>query len=183
MKLDSRDIDIEDIEIGIYYHESDYASIKRRIVSIIIDIMVIVMISCIVLIITRLFNDNLNLKSNCFFLVALSFLYLTFLKRSRFRTVGYILMGIKVVNLRGGKPSLYSMFMRVIMLIIGTYDIPKSIDLAKTDLTKQTLRDKFLGHYVVNVKARPIGSGPIVTAANYYGMRRLFKYKKVEKES
>ena len=66
-------------------------------------------------------------------------------------------------------------------MIIGNYDYSKSIELVKTELTKQTLRDKYLGNYVIKADAKPIGSGPIITVAKHYGMRQTLLYKKVKK--
>ena len=175
------DINLFESETGVFYHKDDYASFTRRVVAGIIDIYVIIVLSTLFLIFTRFLNDQISLKSNYIFLIDMAFIYLTFLKRSKFRTIGYYITGIKIVDLSGCKPSLYNMFLRVIVLIIGTYDYSKSIELVKTELTKQTLRDKYLGNYVIKADAKPIGSGPIITVAKHYGMRQTLLYKKVKK--
>ena len=180
MKLDSTEISELESDIGIYYHEDDYASFSRRIIAAIIDISVIILFSSMILLFTRVLNDQINIKSSYLFLISLTLVYFTFFKRSKLRTIGYILTRIKIVDLSGSKPSLYNMFMRVILLIAGPDDYSKSIELVKIEKTKQSLRDKYLGNYVVNVNAKPIGSGPIITVANRYGSRHIFRYKKVE---
>lgn len=178
MKSDSTDITGSDT--GVFYHEDDYASFSRRVTAALIDIAVIIVFSSLILLFTRFLNDQIRINSSYLFLISLTLVYFTFFKRSKFRTLGYILTGIKVVDLSGSMPSLYNMFMRLVIFVSGPYDYSKSIELIKTEKTKQSLRDKYLGNYVVNVNAKPIGSGPIVLVANRYGSRRVFRYKKVE---
>lgn len=174
------DLEIEESKTGVFYHKDDYASFSRRVIAGIIDIYVIIVFSTIFLIFTKLLNEQISFNSNFIILIDMAFIYLTFLKRSDLRTIGYYITGIKIVDLTGSKPSLYNMFLRIIIFIIGTYDYSKSIELLKTELTKQTFRDKYLGNYVIKVDAEPVGSGPIITVAKRYGIRQTLLYKKVE---
>ncbi|MCP3920959.1 MAG: RDD family protein [Desulfobacterales bacterium] len=187
MKYDFDDIfklnyKIDDNDTGVFYEEDDYAGLLRRVFAAMIDLSVIITFSTLFLVFIYSLNEKIPAKTNFIFLINISFIYLTFLKRSSYRTLGYFITGIKIVNLSGYKPSLYNMFLRIIILIFGTYDYSKSIDLIKTESFKQTLRDRYLGNYVVMVNAKPIGSGPIVTVAKQYSTRHIFKHRKVKKE-
>src|SRR5262249_55847933 len=45
--------------------------------------------------------------------------YFVFLKRSRFRTLGYALSGARIVNLQGRRPSIYSLVIRLLFVVGG----------------------------------------------------------------
>ena len=94
------------------------------------------------------------------------FLYLGPLKRSTFRTPGYLVAGVRIVNFRGGRPSLLAMALRC------GFALPWSgltfLDLLWFLVTgrRQKLSDDRARTYVVRVGAEPVGRGPIVAA--YY---------------
>lgn len=81
------------------------------------------------------------------------------MKRSKIRTIGYILTGVKIVNLKGEKPSIFKMILRASLLVIGPFELIIDIIWLTSEVTKQTLRDKYVGTYVVNLNAIPIGKG------------------------
>lgn len=94
-----------------------------------------------------------------------AFLYLGPLKRSRLRTLGYRVTGVRIVSLRGGRPSLLAMALRVGLYMLGNF---AAFDFLWFLVVKrrQKLSDQLVGTYVVRAGAEPVGRGRIVTA--YY---------------
>ena len=102
------------------------------------------------------------------------FLYLGVLKASRWGTAGYRLLGLRVVDLRGGRPSLSRMFLRSFLLVFGfstgfwLHDLLWTFSLPD----RRKLTDLFAGTTVVRARANPEGRGPIVLA--YYDVMGYF---------
>jgi uncharacterized RDD family membrane protein YckC len=55
------------------------------------------------------------------FLIAI-WVYLAPVKRSDFGTIGYRILGIKLVSAKGGRPSLINMTMRMMMWMFGPFN-------------------------------------------------------------
>jgi len=95
-------------------------------------------------------------------LPAVAYVYLTVLKRSRIRTLGYILMGVRIVDIRGGRPSLLQMTVRMVPLLPVPWSFLFDLGWILDEPQRQTLRDKWAGTFVVGRKAKPIGTAPIL---------------------
>jgi uncharacterized RDD family membrane protein YckC len=92
---------------------------------------------------------------------AVAYLYLTLLKRSRIRTLGYILTGVRIVDIRGGRPSLLQMTVRLAPLLPVPWSLLFDLAWMVDEPQRQTLRDKWAGTFIVRRKAKPVGTAPI----------------------
>jgi uncharacterized RDD family membrane protein YckC len=92
------------------------------------------------------------------------YLYLTVLKRSEVGTLGYILTGVRIVNIEGKRPSMLQMTGRMLPLLplpLLPLTLPFDLAWVVDDPHRQTLRDKWVGTFVVRRNARPIGTAPV----------------------
>lgn len=144
---------------GVYYNRSDYASFTKRVIIAFVDLIVILLISVLILYISNFFINNVEtyLDFNFSSFILVSVIYLAFLKRSKYRTLGYIITGVKIVNLKGEKPSIFRMILRVGLLMVGPFELVIDIIWLTSEMTRQTLRDKYVGTYVINQNANPEG--------------------------
>jgi uncharacterized RDD family membrane protein YckC len=88
--------------------------------------------------------------------------YMVVLKRSRFRTLGYRLGGVKIVGLDGGPPSYPSLLLRFTFTALGPLNWCIDLLWLSHDPHRQALRDKFANTYVIRTDAQPAGEGRIV---------------------
>ncbi len=101
--------------------------------------------------------------------------YLTILKRSNLSTVGFRIGKVKIVNLTGETPSIPTMSLRFLLLSLGPFEFFIDLLWLTGEGTKQTLRDKYVGTYVVKRDATPIGSSTIVhTRLHVLGWNLLY---------
>ena len=169
--------DLEE-NIGVIFNREEYAGLIKRIVIAVVDLILIFGISISVLFITDylIYNDELYYKFNFFFILIFSIWYLAFLKRSKFRTLGYILTGVKIVDLKGQKPSAIKMILRALLLLLGPFELIIDIIWLTSERTKQTLRDKYIGTYVVNKDAIPVKKGPLQNVSlGFMGWNLMYK--------
>lgn len=154
-----------DENFGVIFDKKDYAGFIKRVIIAAVDLIVIFVISTAVLYISDylIYEEEPYYKFNFFFMLVFSIWYLAILKRSNFRTIGYILTGVKIVDLKGERPSIFKMIFRVSLLILGPFELIIDIIWLTQEATRQTLRDKYVGTYVVNQNAIPVGSGKLQT--------------------
>ncbi len=147
--------------LGVIYDKTEYAGIIKRIIIAAVDTMIILIVTSAVLYISdyMIIDDTTYIKFNFIFFFIFSIFYLALLKRSKIRTLGYTLTGVKIVDLRGKKPSIFNMVFRAILLLFGPFELIFDIIWLMQEPTRQTLRDKYTGTYVINKKANPVGSG------------------------
>jgi uncharacterized RDD family membrane protein YckC len=151
---------------GVYYAMSDYAGFLRRVVVIAIDTTVLLVIGvCLWFpILTVWWAVIPERDPSGFFLLAWivsAWLYLTVLKRSRVRTVAYRLLGLKIVTTKGERPSLLAMTFRMFMWMFGPFNFILDLIWLGADTEQQSLRDCYVGTYVVRYDAEPLGVGPM----------------------
>ena len=104
--------------------------------------------------------------------------YLTVLKRSQVRTLGYILAGTKIVTLKGDRPSIWRMTYRLLLWVLGPLNVLVDLFWVSNDDDSQTLRDRLAGTYVVRSNAEPIGRGRIALVG-YYAFALALTFSKV----
>ncbi len=105
-------------------------------------------------------SENLLISmTGCIWFVA-SWFYLTKLKSSRIRTVGYWAAGIKVIDYRGKPPTLFAMTMRLFLLMIGPFNPITDLIWTGVDPNGRSLRDGYTGIHVVRRDAAPQGTAP-----------------------
>jgi uncharacterized RDD family membrane protein YckC len=100
-----------------------------------------------------------------------TYFYLVILESSRFGTLGFIITGVKVLNLKGERPSLLRMTLRQLLWVVGPFHPFTDLLWLGGDDFRQTLRDKFAGTIVVKRDAVPAGRGPV--HLRYYGFAGL----------
>jgi uncharacterized RDD family membrane protein YckC len=98
-----------------------------------------------------------------FSLLGIMFTYFVILKRTDFRTIGYRVFQVRVVDLHGNRPSIFSMVNRFSFMLLGPLNGIIDLLWITSDDSKQALRDRWSGTYVVKTEAEPLGTGPIVT--------------------
>ncbi|MCA9101462.1 MAG: RDD family protein [Planctomycetales bacterium] len=159
----------DSLGMGVYYDEADCAGITRRLVASAVDATVLVMFAIVISLVgvATLNRNGLNDTGRndvwyLMFWLAGGFAYLSALKASRWRTLGYRVAGLKIVTLRGEPPSNWRMSFRLGLAFAATVLVPP-LDLfwVGVDNSAQTLRDGFAGTLVVRAGAEPAGTGPI----------------------
>ena len=168
---------------GAYYHLEEYAGFTRRIAVLVID-SVVLLASGIPLWIAIWTTSWIVAPSydpsGIFFLawVAVVWAYLVPLKRSRFRTVAYLLLGLKIVTTKGERPSLFTMTFRMLMWLFGPFNLLLDLIWLGADTEGQSLRDCYAGTYVLRNSAEPIGFAP-VHLTRYVGAGLSLAYPRV----
>jgi uncharacterized RDD family membrane protein YckC len=145
---------------GVFYSQSDYAGIIRRLAIVLIDSSFLIAVFILMYSSAPLMNMSERHIAGGFVLV--TYLYLVILKRSKTRTIAYRLLDTRVVDLEGNAPSIWKMTLRYILLIGGPFHILADLLWLTGERDKQSIRDKFAATYVVRNKAQPIGRGKIL---------------------
>jgi uncharacterized RDD family membrane protein YckC len=160
-----------------------FAGFLRRLVVIMIDMTVLLLVGVmlwIALLAVYWDPETGGDPSGIFYLVwvAITWFYLTVIKRSRWRTLGYRMLGLKIVTTRGTRPSLFRMTFRFLLWIFGPFNFLLDLFWLGADSEQQSLRDCYAGTYVVRNCAEPIGSAPI-HLTRYHGMGLTLVYPRV----
>jgi uncharacterized RDD family membrane protein YckC len=145
-------------EIGHYYAAGDYAGLLRRFVIIAVD-------SCVIAAAGGLFlflQAERQFTETVFYSwIAFTYVYLVLLEASAVGTLGFLLTGVKIVTLKGERPSVLRMTFRLLLWTLGPINACLDLYWLTGDDYKQTLRDKFASTYVIRRNAIPAGSGEI----------------------
>jgi uncharacterized RDD family membrane protein YckC len=149
---------------GVYFRREDYASFWRRAFVDGIDFAVAAIIALILVLVISAIFDMSDWMAELIMLTAfaITFGYFVVLKRSRFRTVGYRLGGVRVVGLDGLPPGWGTMILRALFIFPGPINWLLDLTWLSTDRHRQALRDKFTRTYVIRSGASPIGKGRLV---------------------
>src|SRR3989442_1205543 len=100
---------------GVYFAADDYIGLGPRIIILFVDTVVLgLMVWMLSSFWFHLVGDHEMFAGVVVFAV---WLYLVPLKRSVFRTIGYQLTGVKLVNLKGQRPSLWLLTLRSLLWI------------------------------------------------------------------
>ena len=167
-----------------YYDRSDYAGYGTRLIILLIDSLVLIFTGIVLLVPFALFAMSGTTEddpSGYFWLLYLPtvWAYLVPLKRSEFGTVGFKLLGVKLVTTKGGRPSLFSMTVRTMMWIIGgPFNLVMDLLWLGADSERQSLRDCYLGTYLIRRSAVPAGRAP-VRLTHYNAMGFTLCYPRV----
>jgi uncharacterized RDD family membrane protein YckC len=163
---------------GVYYRTEDYLGVTRRLLIDLIDLTAAFALSALVVAAgwaTGPYGEHMPAVT-LFLCAAVWFSYFVLLKRSRFRTLGYRVAGARIVNLRGSRPSILSLFGRLLFAFVGPLNFLLDLFWLTGDANRQALRDKFAGTYVVREDASPAGAGAIaIRTYMFWGMTFLFR--------
>jgi uncharacterized RDD family membrane protein YckC len=168
---------------GVYYSQQDYASLSRRFMIMAIDIPILALIWIAMVFIWELANpDWEELPASLTYIwLAIAYLYLSILRCFEKRTLGNILTGTRIVNLKGISPSLFQMTFRFLILVLGPINFFVDLFWLAGDPNKQTLRDKFAGTYVIRKNAKPLGRG-VQQLSHYHFFGFSFLFREVKRE-
>jgi uncharacterized RDD family membrane protein YckC len=159
-----------EIPRAVCFDRRDYAGPLTRVAILCIDLIALVLLAFLVLVAITAYwvirYDESDVPPQIvwhtvWIILTVAYLYLTVLQRSRIRTLGYILTRVRIVDIRGGKPSLLQMTVRLIPLVPVPWSLLFDLGWIVDEPHKQTLRDKWAGTFVVRHKAVPIGTAPV----------------------
>ena len=168
------------VEYGVYYAVSDYIGVWRRFFIDLVDVVVAGIVSA-ALSATLLWlpsSDDQLVFGLLVVWLSVWFGYFVLLKRSRFRTVGYVLARAQIVNLRGETHSVASLFIRMLFAAFGPLNLLFDLLWIPSDPCRQALRDKFAHTYVVRRGASPDGTGRI-TYGHYTVLGASYLFQEV----
>ena len=164
---------------GVYFRPEDYVGLSWRLLIDVVDLIVVCGIwALLTLPLLMVLPKDKVLWGHTLLLTlaGVSFSYLVVLKRSRFRTLGYVLAGARIVNLRGDPPSIASMTLRLFFTVLGPFNLLLDLLWIGSDSYRQALHDKFAHTYVVKKTAVPSGRGPIGYASyDIFGWHFIFQ--------
>jgi uncharacterized RDD family membrane protein YckC len=152
---------VHDLGNGVYFARRDYAGFLRRLIIIMVDLLVILVVGVVILMAWDLARPGVESPIPGLLWIGIAYLYLTLLRGSQFRTLGYILTGVRIINLKGERPSYFWMNMRLFLWLLGPINPIVDLLWFWGDENRQMLRDKLAGTYVIRRGAVPIGGGPI----------------------
>lgn len=161
---------------GVYYAADDYIGFSPRLVILFVDTAVLLVIAWFLAFIWL----NITFEFNVAFLVTVGlaiWLYVVPLKRSKTRTIGYRLMGAKLVTLKGQRPSLLMLTFRSLLWLFGPCNFVVDLIWCGIDDDRQTIRDRFTNMCLVKNDAEPIGTGEVHLAYfNAFGYTFAFPH-------
>src|SRR5262245_46433423 len=151
----------QELNRGVYYARRDYAGLLRRFLILLIDAVVVGAIFLVALVSPVILgaNEQLGVHLVVVAFVGVSFLYLVILGRTRVGTLGYLLTGVRIVDLRGNPPSVLQMTGRALFSIFGWPSIVLILLWSGGETDRQALHDKLAHTYVIKRGALPMGHG------------------------
>jgi uncharacterized RDD family membrane protein YckC len=96
-------------------------------------------------------------------------LYSVVLKYNGSSTLGYLLLGLKVLNYAGARPKLWAIVVRSLLGLFSPVNLVIDGMWLSGDPQRQALRDKVVGTYVIKGAARPTGRG-VISYVAIFGM-------------
>jgi uncharacterized RDD family membrane protein YckC len=153
-------------EAGVFFRREDYAPFWKRVLVDLLDLLVVGIIFFLFTLPVIILSDELTrpvFNTITAMLAATLVLYFVVLKRSRFRTVGYRLFGVRIVGLDGNPPSYWALIVRLTFGFFGPLNWLLDLIWLSNDPHRQALRDKFANTYVIKASAAPVGTGPTTT--------------------
>jgi uncharacterized RDD family membrane protein YckC len=173
---------VHDLGNGVYYARNDYAGFLRRLLIILIDILVILMVGIVTQATWDLAGPGVESPIPLLIWFGFAYLYLTLLRGTRLRTLGYILTGVRITNLKGERLSFFWMNLRLVLWILGPINPIVDLIWFWGDEDRQMLRDKVAGTYVIRRRAVPIGGGTI-RATTLFVLGLAIVYPEVKKDA
>ncbi len=166
-----------------YYDSKDYAGFATRLLVMVIDAFVLLLVAILLWMpfaAFLMFGSHDSDPSGYFCLIFLiaTWIYLAPVKRSNFGTIGFRILGVKLVSAKGGCPSLFNMTIRMLMWMFGPFNIVLDLLWLGADTESQSLRDCYLGTYLIKRNAKPIGRAPL-RLTHYNAMGFTLAYPRV----
>jgi uncharacterized RDD family membrane protein YckC len=176
----NRSSDSKGLGRGVYYARAAYAGVLTRFLIMVIDLAAILAAGVALYLASRASyalapenDDMMTVFLGSWSLV--TYVYLVFVESSSIGTLGFLLAGMKIVNLKGERPSFVRMTFRLLLWVLGPFHPLIDLLWLSGDRDRQTLRDKFAGTYVVRKAAVPCGEGAIRSVHYFlFGFSILF---------
>jgi uncharacterized RDD family membrane protein YckC len=159
----NRSSDSEGLGHGVFYERDAYADLLKRFAIIAIDLGVIIAVGAalFVFFIVLVENDDDAYVAFLWSWFLVIYAYLVFAEASNIGTLGFLVTGMKIVNLKGERPSFVRMTFRLLLWALGPFHPIIDLLFLSDDPNRQTLRDKLAGTYVVKKEAVPCGEGKV----------------------
>jgi uncharacterized RDD family membrane protein YckC len=113
--------------------------------------------------------------------MAILFCYFVVLKRSAL-TLGYRVLGVRIVGLDGQSPSLWNLTVRMMFLFPGPLNYVLDFGWLSGDSHRQALHDKFAQTYVIRKGAAPVGTGKVIYC-QYFILGGSFLFREIKADS
>ncbi len=161
-----RERDNPEMPRAVCFDRRDYAGPVRRTAIVCIDGFAVIVLCLVVLAgagtVWLMRHPRSNLPPQAWWVALTSaYVYLTVLKRSRIRSLGYILTGVRIVDVEGRRPSLLQMTIRILPVLPVPWSFLFDLGWMVDEPQRQTLRDKWAGTFVIRHKAKPVATAPI----------------------
>jgi uncharacterized RDD family membrane protein YckC len=174
-------------DLGVYFFAEDYANLPRRMAILAIDFCILLVIFVFLVMFSVLANafaeeSGIRLSGWPFVImfVATCWSYLAVLEGTSVGTLGFLVTGVKIVDLHGRRPSVLRMTFRLLLWALGPFNFVYDLVWLAGDAHKQSLRDKIAGTFVVRYEAIPAGQAPIKLARLMF-MGWTFTFYEVKK--
>jgi uncharacterized RDD family membrane protein YckC len=143
---------------AVLYDAGDHLGVMRRLLIDVVDTTVAIVLAVILSVLASLITVWGPLIAWTGVWIA----YFVLLKGSRFRTLGYVMAGARIVNFQGQRPSYLQLLGRVAFTVLGPVNFVVDLCWISIDPSRQALRDKFAHTFVIRKNAMPAGVGRIV---------------------
>jgi len=161
----------------VYYKAEDYLGVMRRLLIDFVDASVAVAVSLVFTVFAAIVSPatEITVLISLIAWTGVWITYLVLLKGSRFRTLGYLIAGARIVNFSGEQPGYLTLLGRLAFTVLGPFNFVADLLWVSSDPCHQALRDKVAHTYVVRSEAVPAGKGrigyPVYTV---FGMTLMF---------
>lgn len=150
---------------GVIFAADDYAGFVRRFVALAVDAAILIVIVTIMWVGLAMVFWNAESKVNpeaVFFpaCLGIAWLYLVPVKRSQFGTVAYRLLDMRIMTIKGQRPSLFIMTLRLVIAIGWPFGLADFVWIG-VDSERRSIHDCYAGTCVVRRSAKPLGVGPM----------------------
>ena len=145
------------VDKAVYFDARDYAGPIRRILILGIDMVALAVIAfglAFGVVVCRPSRTEESAGAILLLLLLAGYVYLTFVQRSRIGTLGYLLMGVRIVDIQGRRPSLLQMTVRLIPMLPVPWSLLFDLGWMLDDPSRQTLAGQ-MGRHVRHPSESP----------------------------
>lgn len=149
--------------IGPLYARDDYPGFFKRLTVDAVDFSSLILVLLVILLLLFSLDVPERVVDWAYSLWLLSaVVYLGPWKSTGVPTLGYLLFGLKLLDLEGKRPGFWRTMGRAAFLAMGPLNYLVDIFwIHQETLPRQALRDRFCGTYLVRKQAHPVGRGRI----------------------
>jgi len=154
---------------GVFFAADDYAGFVRRFFALAVDSAILLIIAVLMWVGLTIVFWNAESKVNpeaVFFpaCLGIAWLYLVPVKRSKFGTVAYRLLDMRILTIKGQRPSLFIMTLRLMIVMcwpFGPFSYLVDFVWIGVDPERRSIHDCYAGTCVVRRSDKPLGIGPM----------------------